>query len=69
MTDKKSRNWSTKTLAKELLIYVLAHPDLKHDTPLMALFDSLSESIVAENIGADLKTWGKKRPDPSDPQP
>lgn len=55
-----SRNWSTKTLAKELLRYVMAHPDLKHDTPIMALFDSLSDAIVTENIGGDLKSWGKK---------
>lgn len=52
------RNWSTKTLAKQLVAY-LGFTDLQPTDPLTKLLDSLKSSIVEEEVGTSLDPWAE----------
>ena len=54
MTD--TRNWSTKTLARQLVIY-LKTTDLVAENQISDLIDSLKSSIVEEEVGISLDPW------------
>jgi hypothetical protein len=64
------RNWSTKTLARQLRIF-LDTSDLGEDATLKDLLKTLKDSIVMEEVGLALDPWEAqpkttKRPDPRD---
>lgn len=56
MAESKSRNWSTKTLARELLRF-LNGTTLTDESTVAALMDELKSQIVADEVGVDF-TWG-----------
>lgn len=67
MAEPKSRNWSTKTLARELLKFLQASK-LDETSSIAALLRAFQDEIVKEEVGASFEAWSKKRPDPRDPQ-
>lgn len=67
MSEPKSRNWSTKTLARELLRFLKASK-LSDQSSIAALLRAFQDEIVKEEVGASFEEWDKKRPDPRDPQ-
>lgn len=58
MADPKSRNWSTKTLARELLRF-LRTAGLTDESAIGELIDALKNQIVEDEVGVDFDTWGK----------
>lgn len=58
MTD--SRNWSTKTLAKQLVRYLTEHlEEFDGESTIKDLLHALSDSIVAEEVGVSLDVLGE----------
>lgn len=53
------RNWSTKTLAKQLVAYIRDHPDIKDGDAVADLMASLRDSIVEEEVGTSLDPWAE----------
>lgn len=56
MAEAKSRNWSTKTLARELLRF-LNGTVLTDESTVADLIDELKSQIVTDEVGVDF-TWG-----------
>lgn len=59
MTEPKSRNWSTKTLARELLRF-LNSSELSDEGSIQDLVEALKDQIVEDEVGTDFDTWGKR---------
>lgn len=53
MTESKSRNWSTKTLARQLFLFLHDTEHLSGESTISDLIDAVKSSIVAEEVGAD----------------
>lgn len=53
------RNWSTKTLAKQLVAYIKDHPDIKEGDAVVDLMAALRHSIVEEEVGVSLDPWAE----------
>lgn len=54
MSDEPTRNWSTKTLARQLIRY-LKESHAAADWTVSDLLDSLKSAIVTEEVGEDLE--------------
>lgn len=54
MTDEPTRNWSTKTLARQLIRF-LRDSDVSAESTVADLLDSLKSAIVTEEVGEDLE--------------
>lgn len=52
-----ARNWSTKTLAKQLVEYIRAHSEIHDSTAVADLLAAISGSIVEEEVGISLDPW------------
>lgn len=59
MTEPKSRNWSTKTLARELLRFLDGSADLRDDSSVGELLEALKSRIVEDEVGLNFDLWGK----------
>lgn len=60
MSDTPSpRNWSTKTLARELLRF-LNGSGLSDEASIQDLVEALKDQIVEDEVGEDFDTWGKR---------
>ena len=51
------RNWTTRTLAKELVGFIRDHPDIRSDSPVKELIAGLAASILTEELELDLDPW------------
>lgn len=52
-----ARNWTTKTLAKELVAYVRNHPEITPSTTVENLLGHVNGSVLEEEMGIDLNPW------------
>lgn len=53
------RNWSTKTLARQLVAYIQT-TNLKPDDSIVQLLQMLSADIVEEEVGTSLDPWAEE---------
>lgn len=52
------RNWSTKTLARQLVAYLREHEIVAGNT-VAELMESLKSDIVEEEVGTSLDPWAE----------
>lgn len=55
--DLMARNWTTKTLARELVAYIRNHPEITPSTTVENLLGHVNGSVLEEEMGINLNPW------------